>query len=315
MRSTSIRWMYTLLGVGLLWYPWGDVFADAEQQGRSRRWQRIQLHPQTTIPEHKAPLRLDCANPAKLPFVEIRINGVPGWFVLDTGASHTIVCPNFADKSGLADTRFYHPVEGNVHGRRGTFYRVASLDFANANYRDFHVLGLPLNHLQEALSRQVDGILGANVLLRHPFMLDVRGRIFQFIDSSEFDVLPWVPHQMDTGRVALEVDLGHSRLPMVVDSGATRSMILSSDWNGKRLFREGEMLVDINRASSPGTDEYAGNGRFCIGTVCVEGIEFKLSDSRLLGIDLLERHILRVDPIRRRTVLTAHPTNSDVLTP
>ena len=110
--------------------------------------------------------------------VRMQLNGVPGVFILDTGAGRTVL-----DRA--AQSRFdggRTPVSGGVAtGAGGAGVAIAALPDSRlriGDYRDeaFTVHVMPLDHVNAAFVRRgeaaVDGVLGADVLERGGAVID-----------------------------------------------------------------------------------------------------------------------------------------------
>lgn len=110
--------------------------------------------------------------------IELRINDVPGTFILDTGAGRTVI--DRAAQARFSDGR--EVVAGGVAtGAGGSGLALASLPDSRLRigaYRDesFTVHFLALDHVNAAFSQRgqapVDGVIGADVLVRGGAVID-----------------------------------------------------------------------------------------------------------------------------------------------
>lgn len=149
-------------------------------------------------------------------------------FVLDTGASRTIVSPRVAERLGLALTT-------------GARMRTSAGDVAadHATVTDFVVAGLhmarwpvlvaPLGHLADS-GRAIDGILGFDVLGQADFILDSDARTLRFPASfaAPGARVPFVRDASGRMRVEARLPWGDRTVPLIVDSGAT-AVVLFAD--------------------------------------------------------------------------------------
>ena len=114
--------------------------------------------------------------------VPVRINGISGMLVLDTGASQTLITPQFAQRAGLEVAYGAPRVRGNVVG--GTrvsvpLARARSLSVGAAVVEELDV------GIYDALPGRtdVDGLLGASFL--HHFRFTVDRKNLQLILEPE----------------------------------------------------------------------------------------------------------------------------------
>lgn len=149
-------------------------------------------------------------------------------FVLDTGASRTIVSPRVATSLGLALTpgARMRTSAGDVTAAHAMVPDVVVAGFRLARWP---VLVAPLDHLGDS-ERAIDGILGFDVLGQADFVLDGDARTLGFPASSgpRGARVPFV--RDPTGRMRVEARLpGIDRaVPLIVDSGAT-AVVLFAD--------------------------------------------------------------------------------------
>lgn len=110
--------------------------------------------------------------------VEMRVNGVPGRFILDTGAGRTVIDraaqPRFDEGRAVV-------AGGVATGAGGSGLAIAALPGSRLRigaYRDdaFTVHFLSLDHVNAAFSQRgeapVDGVIGADVLVRGGAVID-----------------------------------------------------------------------------------------------------------------------------------------------
>lgn len=102
-----------------------------------------------------------------LPTVRIRVNGIRGLFVLDTGASELVLDPRYAKKVGargvgLRTEHYSGPVEEGM---------VEEVLLGTVTVRNVPVR---MRHLSALAGEEIDGLIGANFLLHFSFTLDHR---------------------------------------------------------------------------------------------------------------------------------------------
>jgi len=105
------------------------------------------------------------------------INGVKGNFILDTGASNT--CVGFESIELFQLTAGSSKTKAAGAGATGMFTQIAkdnTLQLGRWKDTEFHVVIFDLSHVNEALqqykAKPVQGIIGADVLLRGKAIID-----------------------------------------------------------------------------------------------------------------------------------------------
>jgi len=109
--------------------------------------------------------------------IDVVVDGETQPFILDTGASNTVIDKRAADPSavegveqavGLADCG-----AGNMEAVMST---VKSLAVGNATVSDLRVAGIDLDGINEKIGARVGGILGYDFLSRFRMTIDYRAK-------------------------------------------------------------------------------------------------------------------------------------------
>jgi predicted aspartyl protease len=164
-------------------------------------------------------------------FVEARINGAdaPSNFLLDTGAGLTCLSAETADAFGIkASAGMSAAGAGGALSARAA--RLDSLTLGDLTVDDLEVMVVDIAYMGEMMDRQIDGILGYNLLNRFTTTIDITGGTLTFTDSDAslpdgegshslpFQVLMGVPVIQGT------VD-STAKLDFLVDTGAAVSIL------------------------------------------------------------------------------------------
>lgn len=138
--------------------------------------------PRTTIPFKK----VEISNTGIHLFVKVKINSKPALFVLDTGASQTVM-----DQSRLAH---FLPTQkkrktGSVSSGLGTntmeshAATIKSLKIGDLLLQEFEVVLLNLNHVNQTYGslklNEIDGILGSDILNDYNGVIDFKNAIIK----------------------------------------------------------------------------------------------------------------------------------------
>ena len=109
--------------------------------------------------------------------IKVTINGVKGDFILDTGASNSCVgfesIAFFRLKASNSKTK---AAGAGATGMKTQLAKQNHLQIGTWNYFDFHLVIFDLSHVNEALrehkTKEVQGIIGADVLLEGDAIID-----------------------------------------------------------------------------------------------------------------------------------------------
>lgn len=115
-------------------------------------------------------------------FMRAKINGVWGDFILDTGASNSCIDFSFIDFFNIVPSESNTKASGA--GANGMFTQVAyenSLQLGRWRCKEFNFVLLDLSHVNTALTefktKNVHGIIGADVLLRGNAIIDYKNKL------------------------------------------------------------------------------------------------------------------------------------------
>lgn len=272
-----------------------------------------------------SPLRTEVAGEVEVPvrvnrrtgliLVPVRVGDQESVFLLDTGASHSVITPDLADRAGL--DRAVQPVLPDEFGNLGRepipVARVNRLEAGAAAWEQFDALVMDLAHLEKALGEPLDGILGMNVLGQAPFTLDLpRSRIGLYARPPRPDIAP-LPSRVDRRRYWVRARLDGKDLELLLDTGSSRTFVADPLVTGPQ---PGEGILPHSGADSADHENKPGNvlpstasrttARATPSTLSIGSISLSVPSierqgaQNLLGMDLLRRVKTVVDPGRQR---------------
>lgn len=124
---------------------------------------------------HKIPLKNNGAGHFKL---NAKINGVSGSFILDTGASHTVIDDLAAEKFALTFSSRASKDAGGL-GESAMKTRKCTgnvIEIKGLKLQKAVLIAIDLSHVNNALaksrSEKIDGVIGADILKKHKALID-----------------------------------------------------------------------------------------------------------------------------------------------
>ena len=163
-------------------------------------------------------------------------------FVLDSGASTTVITPSTRDRMGIAPDAGQLVQASGANGQLAGV-RVVSLPAGRIQDRDYAPLTaavMDLSHLEDSIERRIDGILGRNFLIQHEVEIDFPAERLRLHDpgamaSGSLDaggLLATDYGSFPAGLIRIDVRLdGGEAFPAVFDLGAARSVL---NWHAAR---------------------------------------------------------------------------------
>ncbi len=229
-----------------------------------------------------------------IPTLRMKLNGVDILMGVDTGCQGTaVLTPRAAQRCGVAEA-FSLPTMGNS-GRNETSYGlVRTLEAGEVTWSDFHVTIMPLEGME------LDGLLGADILFARPFYMDLNNKVMTLGKIPDTSSAHEVPCYSRGGHCGVNIEVEGVKVPMIVDSGASKSYLSSLKFRGPTEFR-GFLPVATVRSSSLTRVEVCRIKSLKIGGAPLLGVEFiRDQEHNLLGDDFLRAHPIAVDMASRR---------------
>ncbi len=229
-----------------------------------------------------------------IPTLRMLINGVPVIMGVDTGCQGTaVITPRAAQRCGITEA-FSLPTMGNTGRSESTFGLVDELKAGEVTWRDFHVTILPLDGMD------IDGLLGADILFGKPFYMDLRNKVMILGKIPDTSAAHEVPIYSRGGHCGVNIEVEGVKVPMIIDSGATKSYMSSLKFRGQTEFR-GFLPVATVRGTSLTRVEVCKISSLKIGGAPLTNVEFvRDQEHNLLGNDFLRAHPIAVDMASRR---------------
>ena len=223
-----------------------------------------------------------------IPMLRMLINGVPVLMGVDTGCQGTaVITPRAAARCGVTEA-FTLPTMGNSGRNESTYGLIEKLQAEDVTWRDFHVAIMPLDGME------IDGLLGADILFARPFYMDLRNKVMILGKIPDTSGAHEVPCYSRGGHCGVNIEVEGVKVPMVIDSGASKSYMSSLKFRGflpvATVRSVGLTRVEVCKIKS-----------LTIGGAPLTGVEFiRDQEHNLLGDDFLLAHPIAVDMAARR---------------
>jgi predicted aspartyl protease len=232
--------------------------------------------------------------------VRAEVNGVSGVFILDTGAEHTLITPQFARQTGLWEASSEgRLLDGNGGPGKVRFARLSVLRLGDAAYLRFYVPIIDLDHIQRALNTEIDGILGNNVLDKTAFEIDGRRNLLTLQARSSTPPPKSIPITVRRGHLYVQARINGRTAEFALDTGAYRSTLAVRELrrlqipSSKQTQTEAPK-IDINTAEILKLTD-AQVDSFEAGPILRTNYSLRVWNHNALGMDLLTPWVITVD--------------------
>jgi predicted aspartyl protease len=182
--------------------------------------------------------------------VDARVNGSPAVLLLDTGAEHSLLDRNFAQRLGLRPVA-EASLERPYSSEKTEIMLVTDLDIQSVHSSDLKVMTDDLTASSGALEVHIDGVLGNDFLCKFRVTLDYSA------GSVTFDHLPVLHHGAPIklhrigNRYFVHLNFDGVSLIFLLDTGTNFSALSNSGW--ARLNESKRALSVIDGVRSSGT--------------------------------------------------------------
>lgn len=235
------------------------------------------------------------------PFVRAEVNGKPGLFLVDTGATVTCLDSRFADGLGLRQ-RGIAPerIRTNVTGEIKTA-RVGGMRLGRHHFNAFTAAVLRLGHLEEGLGHKVDGVIGMNVLRGARFGFSPSPPRFTFGHPGLAAAA--VPIELTGNAMYINATIQGVAVRMKIDTGANRTVMGTADF--ARVMEAGAAVTAVRQERAVDVNGITRNamvrvlrGRMRAGNLERDGFAVYEGVGNLLGMDFFLDHEMVFDAAR-----------------
>jgi predicted aspartyl protease len=196
--------------------------------------------------------------------VDAKVNGSPATLVLDTGAEHSLLDRNFAQRLGLRPVAVA-TIQRPYSSDKTEIMLVANLDIQSIHSSDLKVMTDDLGASSVALGVHIDGVLGNDLLRKVTVTLDYSAGSVTFDHTSI--VQHGIPIKLDRveGRYFAHLNFDGVLVILLLDTGTNLSALSQSGWG--KLNRKKRTLPLIDGVRSSGTS--ATSKLVCIHRVTI----------------------------------------------
>lgn len=236
-------------------------------------------------------------------YAPVRINGFSTQFLVDTGATHTVLSAQFASELGLMDDA--RQFDGYIRTAgspisEAWFVTVESFELDGTRYQGAtDMLVVDLSTMSEALGVRVDGVLGMNALVSTRFTLDPRNKVLTLRQNSECEGLSHSLRQVN-GNLFIPVIANGTQFDFLLDTGALVTVVNGKDFADHDITfstqAEERLAADLGTNLRKVTYTYAQLD-LAIGDLAFQDHTVRIGDKNSLGLDILGRGVLTVSSL------------------
>ena len=239
--------------------------------------------------------------------VDARVNGSPAVLVLDTGAEHSLLDREFAQRLGLHPVA-YAELQTPYSSENTAVILVPHLDIQSVHSSGLRMMTDDLAATSGALGVHIDGALGNDVIRKFTITLDYS------VGTITFGRISVAPHGVPIklhrigNRYFAHLNLDGVPLTFLLDTGTNFSVLSNSGWS--RLNQDKKALSVIDGVRSSGT--LAPSKLVCIRQMTIGGTSYENLPMRvqpptsagflsnpdvdgLLGSDFLKQFVVSLD--------------------
>jgi hypothetical protein len=228
------------------------------------------------------------------------INGQPVKMMLDTGATHTVIHTESAEKlKGIQwlDTSKMN-FRGNSSQRPKMF--LATLQIGPGESPNHPLLVMDLSGVRSMMAEPgtLDGIVGMDMLNSLPFTFDFANKDYSWgLPSPQkfASLVPLTGERDPNGRLMMPVSSGDKTFKLLLDTGSSVTRICKSDWTPGEGKTINAQISDVDAAAKITTIEGARGDLKLADGVIAKDFSPILSDTAeltMLGVDALEKTAL-----------------------
>lgn len=228
------------------------------------------------------------------------INGQPVKMMLDTGATHTVIHTETAEK--LKGLQWIDTSKMNFRGNSAQRPKmcIASLQIGPGESPTHPLLVIDLSGVRSMMAEvnTLDGIVGMDMLNNLPFTFDFAHKTYHWglpEPQKAGTMVPLTGERDPNGRLMMPVSSGDKTFKLLLDTGSSVTRICKTDWTPGEGETINAHISDVDAAAKITTREgKAGDLKLAEG-VYAKDLTPLLSDDEeltMLGVDALRNTAL-----------------------
>src|SRR5438034_2916564 len=272
-------------------------------------------------------------NAAKIPFeltgnlilLQARLNeSGPLWFILDTGATDTVIDSQLAKALRLKATGRTVGT-GSAGTATALIFKGTSLELPNIEATNLTLYGLPIDFLSAPLGRRISGVIGNDILKQLVLEVDYESQVVNLYQPESYSYSgsgEVIPVTLEDNLPFIRARIALAGRPViggkfVLDSGATGAILFNTPYVNRNKLLDSISKTIQSREGGVGGTAKAFSGRvktIRLGSFQLENSVAKFSRATrgddasasydgLIGGDILRRFKVVFDYYRRRMIL------------
>lgn len=250
--------------------------------------------PDLSAAEQKATVDLMKMNQdarCKQVLVTALVNGQPMRMMLDTGASHTVLHDESAEKLKNATWIDTSQIMFKGNSKQRPKMLIAALEVGPGVSPQHPVMVVSLAAVRSMMAEKIDGIVGMDLLSSLPFTFDLRNNELYWGAPGKGSLVPISGERDIFGRLFAKLKCGGNDFSLLLDTGSSVTRVFKKDWKPGVAGEITAHIGDVDTASRQKMTE--GNpGKIEIAP----GVELKEvsplicdeTEHAILGMDALE---------------------------
>lgn len=177
------------------------------------------------------------------------VGGTPMRFLLDTGATHTVLHEESASK--LKQAQWIDTSNLVIQGNSAQAPKLVltSLLVGPGESPMHPIMVMNLGAVRSMMAEKVDGIVGMDFLSSLPFTFDFRNNEYYWGTPAGGSIVPVPGEKEASGRIFLKLKSGDKSMRIVLDTGSSVTRVCTEDWAPGAAGEINAHIGDIDTAT------------------------------------------------------------------
>lgn len=181
--------------------------------------------------------------------VNVIAGGTPMRFMLDTGATHTVLHEESA--TNLKQAQWVDTSSMRFRGNSAQIPKIvlAPLQVGPGESECHPIMVMNLGAVRSMMAEKVDGIVGMDFLNALPFTFDFRNKEYYWGLPQGGNLTPIPGEKEASGRIFMQLKSGDKDVRLLLDTGSSVTRICTEDWAPGVAGEINAHIGDIDTAS------------------------------------------------------------------